>query len=102
MSPRNILDHVFVNQKLVGHGQHVLKSQVDFTLTCGCNFMVVTFHFQAAVHEGLHHLISNIHHVVGGRNRKIALFVPDLIAPIGAFITTAIPLPFDAVEVVKP
>ena len=97
----HVLDDVLVHQHAVGHFHQFVKSQVDFRLAGGADFVVLTFDIQAAIDQGLHHLVAKIHHLVSRRNREIAFLVPELVAQVGLFVAAAIPFAFDAVDVVE-
>ena len=85
---------------LVGHLHQVLEAQVDFALAGGGHFVVLGFDVDAAIDHGLHHLVADVHHLVGRRHGEIAFLVAELVAQVRAFLAAAVPLAFDAVDVV--
>ena len=92
----HVFHDVLVQHHLVGH-RHEL---VDFGLAGGGHFVMLRFDAQTAVDHRLHHLIADVHQRVGRRNGKIAFLVAELVAQVRKFLAAAVPLAFDAVDVV--
>ncbi len=54
----------------------------------------------ATVDHRLHHLVADVHQLIGRRDREIALLVAQLVAQVRILDAAAIPLALDAIEVV--
>src|SRR5262249_43330998 len=70
-------------------------------LAAGCDLMMVSLNLQAAVEHRLHHLAAEVHELIGGRARKVTLFVPQLIAQTLVVVLSATPLALGTVEVIE-
>ena len=94
----NVLDDVLVETHVIGHRHEIVIFEVDFRLASRRDLMVLCLDLQAAVDHGLHHLVANIHELIGWRHGEISLFMPKLVAQIGIFVGAPIPLAFATVD----
>ena len=60
--------------------------------------MVLRLGLDAALDQGVHHLVADVHHLVGRRDREVAFLVADLVAQVRVFLAAAIPLAFATVD----
>ena len=72
--------------------------QVDFGLPGGAHFVMLGLDAQSALDHGLHHLVADVHLLIGRRHWEVAFFVAELVTQVRFFIAAAIPLAFDAVD----
>ena len=76
----------------------VVELQVDLRLAGGGHLVVLGLDVHAAVDHRLHHLVADVHHLVGGRDGEVAFLVAELVAQVGRLLAAAVPLALDAVE----
>ena len=80
---RDVLDDVFVPGQPVGHFGQRLEAHVDFGLAGGGDFVMLFLDADADALHLEHHLGADVLQAVGGRHRKVAFLVLDLVAEVG-------------------
>ncbi len=66
----------------------------------GGHLVVLGLDVHAAVDHRLHHLVADVHHLVGRRHGEVAFLVAQLVAQVRLLLAAAVPLALDAVDVV--
>jgi hypothetical protein len=97
----DVLDDVLVDQELVGHPHEVGEPHVDLALPARGHLVVLGLDVDAAVDHRLHHLVADVHELVRGGHREVALLVPQLVAQVRPLVAATVPLPLATVDVVE-
>ncbi len=103
MFGRHVFDDVLVQAHAVGDGHQIVKTQVDFRLAGGGDFVMLRLDIESTVDHRHHHLVAQIHQLIGGGDGKVAFLMPQLVAQIRApalrtIVRAAVPLGFVAVN----
>ena len=102
MAHGHVLDDVFVPGQPVGHLGQRLEAHVDFSLTCGRDFVMLLLDADAHALHLEHHLGADVLQGVHGRYREIAGLVLDLVAEVRAFLDgallAAVPVTFVGID----
>ena len=97
----NVLQDVFVVHHHVAHGPKRRKTDVDFCLTGGRDFMMLPFNRNAGFFQFQTHLISEILESIGRRHREIPFLVTDLVPEIRKLLAPGVPDRFATIDAVK-
>ena len=97
--PGDISHDVFIEAELVGHPHQFLKPHVDLALPGRRHLVVLRLDVDPTLDHRLHHLVAEIHQLVGWRTGEVALLVPQLVAEVWPLGPAPCPLRLDRVEV---
>ena len=86
----NILDNVFIQQKIIGHACERGERHAHFALTSGSYFVVMQIHCDASGLHGEHELIAKFLKGIGRGGWEVTALRLDLSA-FGAFAIAAPP-----------
>src|SRR5260370_38594877 len=78
-----------------------MEALVDFALTAGGYFVMVTLDVQAALFHGLHHLAAQILIMVGRRNWKVAFLVARTVAQV-VLLAARVPAALFGIDEIEP
>src|SRR5205807_5585669 len=95
---RDVANDVLVILHRVAHLLQRRETDVDFCLASRSDFMMLFVHGDAGFLDLKRHFVANILQRVHRRNRKIALFRPNLVTEIWKLLAGAIPMSLSAVD----
>ena len=96
----HVLDDVLVEQHVVGGAAPASRTQIDFRLAAGCDFVMMALDLQAAALHGHDHFAAQVLVVIGRRHREIAFLVARTVAQIVLF-AAGVPAAFFRVDEVE-
>ena len=96
--PGHVLEHVLERHQLVGHRQQRVEADADLALPAGGHLVVVQLRLDADLVERRGHVGAQVHVVVHGRGREVALLGPRLVAEVGPLVGARVPLALDRVD----
>ena len=77
-----ISHNVFVNHDLISHGDKLVIFKIDFCLTGRAHFMMLAFDIKTTANHRSHHLVTNVHQMIGGRYREITTLMSNFVPQI--------------------
>ncbi len=86
----NVVDDIFVFHKVIGCFRKCVKTEVDFSLSSCCNFMVMTLNAKAGFLHQTNHFAADILLGINWSYRNIAAFNADFEAKVAAFFFAAV------------
>src|SRR4029077_14885867 len=77
---RRVLDRVLEDHQIVGGRQQRVVAEVDFTLTAGCNFVMMTLNRNSRLPQQGGDFGSQVRNRIQRRQRHVTLLRSDVIA----------------------
>src|SRR5207247_4681961 len=94
----DVAQDVFVILHVVAHAFERREPDVDLSLTCGCDFVMLALDRHAGFLQLETHFVANVLQAVHGRDREITFLGANFVTEVWKLLARAVPMTLDAVD----